>query len=97
LFDLKILYQRTSALNFFNNFSACPDCASKPFSDWDLNVVKKRGGYRPSAGRPTALGQGQTTTIRIPQKYKEQVMNYVKTLAKMETGKSEKSDGAGIS
>ena len=60
---------------------------------WLRNV----GGYRPGAGRPTALGQGQTTTIKIPQKYKEQVMNYVKTLAKMETGKNEKSDGAGIS
>ena len=59
---------------------------------WLRNV----GGI-PGAERPTALGQGQTTTIRIPQKYKEQVMNYVKTLAKMETGKSEKSDGAGIS
>jgi len=25
----------------------CPDCASKPFSEWDLNVVKKRGGIVP--------------------------------------------------
>jgi len=72
----------------------CPDCASKPFSEWDLKVVKKRGGYRPGAGRPTALGQGQTTTIRIPQKYKEQVINYVKTLAKMESKNKLLSNGA---
>jgi hypothetical protein len=62
----------------------CPDCASKPFSEWDSKVVKKRGGYRPGAGRPTALGQGQTTTIRIPLKYKEQVLNYVKCLSERE-------------
>jgi hypothetical protein len=62
----------------------CPDCASKPFSEWDLKDAKKHGGCRPGAGRPTALGQGQTTTIRIPQKYKEQTMTYIKTLAKME-------------
>jgi len=72
----------------------CPDCASKPFSEWDLKVVKKRGGYRSGAGRPTTLGQGQTTTIRIPKKYKEQVINYVKTLAKMESKNKLLSNGA---
>lgn len=62
----------------------CPDCASKPFSEWDSRVVNKRGGQRPGSGRPTTLGQGKTITIRIPLKYKEQVMDYVKTLAKGE-------------
>ena len=63
----------------------CPDCSSKPFSEWDSKVVSKRGGHRPGSGRPTTLGQGKTITIRIPQKYKEQVMDYVKTLAKIES------------
>ena len=63
----------------------CPDCASKPFSEWDSKIVNKRGGHRPGAGRPTALGQGKTITIRIHLKYKEQVMDYVKTLAEVES------------
>lgn len=63
----------------------CPNCASKPFSEWNSKVVSKRGGYRFGSGRPTSLGQGKTTTIRIPLKYKEQVINYVKTLAKTDS------------
>jgi hypothetical protein len=63
----------------------CPDCVSKPFTEWNSKAVNKRGGHRLGAGRPTALGQGKTITIRIPQKYKEQVIDYVKTLAKMES------------
>jgi hypothetical protein len=63
----------------------CPACDSKPFSELDSEMIKKRGGYRPGAGRPTVLGQGKTTTIRIPQKYKEQVLNYVRVLARIES------------
>jgi len=63
----------------------CPDCVSKSFSELNFNETKKRGGYRPGSGRPTALGQGKTTTIRIPQKFKEKVKNYVKELAKKES------------
>ena len=74
------LMQKKEALSL----QPCPACASKPFSEWALKVVEKHGGCRPGAGRPTALGQGQTTTIRIPRKYKVQVMNYIKTLAKLE-------------
>jgi hypothetical protein len=59
----------------------CPDCASKPFSELNFDKNKKRGGYRSGSGRPTTLGQGKTVTIRIPLKFKEQVMNYVKELA----------------
>ena len=70
----------------------CPDCASKPFSEWNIKEVSKRGGHRPGAGRPTSLGQGKTTTVRIPLKYKEQVMNYVKTLAKTDNENTVKDE-----
>ena len=63
----------------------CPDCELKPFSEWNSKVVRKRGGQRPGSGRPTSLGQGKTITVRIPLKYKEQVMNYVKSLAQVDS------------
>ena len=59
----------------------CPECDSKPFSELPIHKSKKRGGLRIGAGRPSALGKGKTITIRIPERYKEHVIKYVKRLS----------------